>query len=67
MEGRYRPGQTVYLSGARPELIKEATVLKYTGGLYTIRLKNGGGTRARESRLFSSRQEAETAIRNGKR
>ncbi len=67
MEGKYRPEQTVYLSGARPDLIKEAAVLKYTGGLYTIRFKNGGGTRVRESRLFPSKQEAETAIRNGKR
>ncbi len=64
IDGSYRPGQTVYLSGARSGLIKEATVLKYTGGFYTIRFKNGGGTRVKESRIYPSREEAEAAILN---
>ena len=32
MNGKYQPGQTVFLTGGNKNLIKEATVLKYTGG-----------------------------------
>ena len=64
MNGKYQPGQKVFLTGGNKNLIKEATVLKYTGGFYTIRFIGGGGTRVRESRLSSSREEAEAAIVN---
>ena len=37
MNGKYQPGQKVFLTGGNKNLIKEATVLKYTGGFYTIR------------------------------
>ena len=43
---------------------KEATVLKYTGGFYTIRFENGGGVNVRESRIYPTRKEAEQAILN---
>ena len=32
MNGKYQPGQKVFLTGSRADLIREATVLKYTGG-----------------------------------
>ena len=37
MNGKYQPGQKVFLTGGNKNLIKEATVLKYAGGFYTIR------------------------------
>ena len=64
MNGKYQPGQKVFLTGGNKNLIKEATVLKYTGGFYTIRFENGGGVKVRESRIYPSREEAEAAILN---
>ena len=67
MNGKYQPGQKVFLTGENKNLIKEATVLKYTGGFYTIRFNNGGGVKVRESRIYPSREEAEAAILDRKR
>jgi hypothetical protein len=67
MNGKYQPGQKVFLTGGNKNLIKEATVLKYSGGFYTIRFSEGGGIRVRESRIYPSRKEAEDAILNKKR
>ena len=67
MNGKYQPGQKGFLTGGNKNLIKEATVLKYTGGFYTIRFNNGGGVKVRESRICPSREEAEAAILNRKR
>ena len=64
MNGRYQSGQKVYLTGSRKDFIREATVLKYAGGFYTIRFESGGGTRVRESRIYPSKEEAEAAILN---
>ena len=64
MNGKYQPGQIVFLTGGNKNLIKEATVLKYIGGFYTIRFNNGGGVKVRESRIYPSREEAEAAILN---
>ena len=64
MNSKYQPGQTVFLAGGNKNLIKEATVLKYTGGFYTIRFDSGGGIKVRESRIYPSREEAEAAILN---
>ena len=64
MEDKYKAGQQVFLTGARADLIKEATVLKYIVGFYTIRFENGGGVKVRESRIYPSREEAEAAILN---
>ena len=47
-------------------LFEMATVLKYTGGFYTIRFENGGGVNVRESRIYPTRKEAEQAILNRK-
>ena len=67
MNGKYQLGQKVFLTGGNKNLIKEATVLKYTGGFYTIRFNNGGGVKVRESRIYPSREEAEAAILDRKR
>ena len=67
MNGKYQLGQKVFLTGGNKNLIKEATVLKYTGGFYTIRFNNGGGVKGREARIYPSREEAEAAILNRKR
>ena len=64
MDGKYKPGQHVFLTGGNAHLIKEATVQKYSGGFYTIRFENGGGVKVRESRIYPSREEAEAAILN---
>ena len=65
-QGRFQVDQTVYLISS-VNWIKEAKVLKYSGGFYTIRFSEGGGTRVRESRIYPSRKEAEDAILNKKR
>ena len=64
MKEKYAPGQKVFLGGGGKHLIKEATIIKYSGGFYIIRFENGGGTRVRESRLFFTKEEAEAAIQN---
>ena len=63
MNGKYQPGQKVFLTGGK-NLIKELTVLKYTGGFYTIRIENGSGVKVIESRIYPSKEEAEAAILN---
>lgn len=62
MKAKYQEGQKVFLTGARPDLIEEATVFRYAGGMYTIRFKNGGGIRVREDRIYPTRKDAEEAI-----
>ena len=66
---RFIPAQTekVFLTGGNKKLFKEAAVLKYTGGFYTICFENSGGIKVRESRIYPSRKEAEEAILNKKR
>ena len=64
MNGKYQLGQRVFLTGGNKNLIKKATVLKYTGGFYTIRFNNGGGVKVRESRIYPTLEEAEAAILN---
>ena len=47
-QGKFQVGQTVYLISS-VNWIKEATVLKYSGGFYTIKWTDSdGGTRVRE-------------------
>lgn len=44
--------------------IREVKILKISGELYTIRFVNGGGgIKVRESRLFSSVEEAKASIK----
>ena len=66
-QGRFQVDQTVYLISS-VNWIKEAKVLKYSGGFYTIKWTDSdGGTRVRESRLYASKEEAESARDSVKR
>ena len=59
---KYNPGEHVYVTISN-SFVREAEVLSYSGGFYTIRfLDKSGGTRVRENRLFASRDEAESII-----
>ena len=47
--------------------VREAEVLSSSGGLCTLRFINReGGTRVRESRLFTTKEEAEASIGGSK-
>ncbi|MBQ8996221.1 MAG: hypothetical protein IJ091_10445 [Oscillospiraceae bacterium] len=65
-QGKFQVGQTVYLISS-VNWIKEATVLKYSGGFYTIKWTDSdGGTRVRESRFFVSKEDAENELKRMK-
>ncbi len=56
---KYRIGDQVYFIESNYK-ISEGLVINRTGEFYVVRYKNGdGGLRLRETRLFSSREEAE--------
>ena len=63
METKFKQGDTVYFindSGS----VEEATYVMYIAGFATIRFSKGsGGTRIRENRLYTTREEAEAAIK----
>lgn len=66
-QGKYQIGQTVYLISS-VNWIKEAKVLKYAAGFYTIKWTDSdGGTRVRESRLYATKEEAVSARDSTKR
>ena len=58
---KYVPGDRVFIieNGSR---IREAEVIRCAAGFCTIRFRNGGGTRLRESRLYPTIAEAEADI-----
>ena len=63
MAGKYKPGDTVYIVSS-VNWIKEAKVLKYSGGFYTIQFTDtGGGIKLRESRLFPTEEEAKKSTK----
>lgn len=67
MQNKYQAGQRVYIIQSN-RWVRKATVLKYASGMYTIKFTEGGGLRLRESRLFSSEEEAQEVInRNSRR
>lgn len=58
MAEKYKPGDTVYIVSS-VRWIKEAKVIKYSGGFYTIQFTDtGGGIKLRESRLFPTEEDA---------
>ena len=67
MNGKYQPGQIIFLTRGNKNRIREAAVLKYTRGSQTIRFENSGGVKVREFRMYHSSEEAEAAIPNRKR
>ena len=63
MAGKYKPSDTVYIVSS-VKWIKEAKVLKYSGGFYTIQFTDtGGGIKLRESRLFPTEEDAKKSTR----
>ena len=63
MANKYKPGDTVYIVSS-VNRIKEAKVLKYSGGFYTLQFTDtGGGIKLRESRLFPTEEEAKKSTK----
>ena len=54
-------GTTVYIIESN-RFITEAEVIRRNGNFYTIRFGNHGGIQVRRSRLFLSREEAESLL-----
>lgn len=59
---KYLPGDTVYIV-ENASRVREATIVRSSGGFCLLRLSGGGGTRLRETRLFRTTEEAEESIR----
>lgn len=59
---KYPNGTLVYIIQSK-RFIREATVIRYGSGFYTIRFTDSsGGTRLREDRLFPSEEDAKGQI-----
>lgn len=59
---KYSVGTHVYIIQSG-RYIREAVVVRYGSGFYTIRFTDScGGTRLREDRLYESQEEAQTRI-----
>jgi len=62
MPKKFEKGETVYFIQSAI-YIKEAQVINDSGGFVTVRiLETGGGFRARQSRFFKTKEEAEQSI-----
>ena len=62
MKSKFNPDECVFLIESG-RFIREVKVLKYTGGLYTIRFLDGaGGMKVRENRLYATKADAEAAL-----
>ena len=62
MAARFNEGDTAYIVESS-RFIREVTVIKFAGGLYTIRFKDSnGGIKVRENRLFRAKEDAEASI-----
>lgn len=54
-----KPGDTAFIIESN-RIIREVEIVRNTGGFYLIRFRDsGGGIKARENRLFPTREEAE--------
>lgn len=59
---KYPNGSLVYIIQSK-RFIREATVIRYGSGFYTIRFTDSrGGIRLREDRLFPSEEDAKDQI-----
>lgn len=62
MAGKYNINDTAFLIESN-RTIREVKILKYAGGLYTVRFADGaGGIKVRENRLFATKDEASAAL-----
>lgn len=59
----FSPNETVYIV-ENATRVREASVLRSSGGFCLLRLSGGGGTRFRESRFFRAYGEAENHVRS---
>ena len=63
METKYRAGEKVYLIN-EAHVVEEETVVMTISGFVTVRFTDREwGERVRESRLYVTREEAESAIK----
>lgn len=59
----FKPGDKAFIIESSV-FVKEIEVVKIAGGFVTIRYQNSnGGFRVRESRLYSTKEEAESHIK----
>lgn len=59
MAGKYKPGDKAFIIESK-RFIREVEVVKFSGGLYTLRFTDsGGGVKLRENRLIATKEEAE--------
>lgn len=59
---KYNVNDTVFFIESN-RIVRKAEIVKFAGGLYTIRFAHGnGGIKVRESRLFATKQEAIAAL-----
>lgn len=68
---KYKAGQTIYIVANNREVLS-GTILKYSGGLYTIKLSHGisygpAATRLKEHRLYATKNEANKALEQAKK
>lgn len=62
MANKYKPGDTAFIVESS-RFIREVYIVKYAGGLYTIKFSDTkGGIKVRENRLFATKEEAEATI-----
>ena len=60
---KFNPGERAFIIESSI-FVKEVEIVKAAGGFVTIRYPNSsGGFRVRESRLFATKDEAESNIR----
>ncbi|MCR5599423.1 MAG: hypothetical protein K6G33_01575 [Ruminococcus sp.] len=63
MDIKYKHGQTVYIV-ENGHFIRACVVINYVGGMYTIRFSDGNGAiKLRESRLFPTKEAAQSSVR----
>lgn len=61
---KYNVGDTVFLIESN-RIVREVSIIKSTGDYYTVKfVKGGGGIKVRESRLFATREAAESVVPN---
>lgn len=62
MASKYNPGDTAFIIESS-RFIREVRIVKFSGGLYTIRFTDSnGGIKVRENRLYPTKGEAEATI-----
>ena len=60
---KFNQGDTAFIV-ENNRFIKEVKIIKYSGGMYTIKfIDSTGGIKVREHRLFSSKEEAKNSIK----